>query len=1217
MWHFPGSTLRELSRSGRAAIPDPLGTQGRGPRLLLRGTGLVLELRLFVAGPPPFPGPVRRSRGDWEMTRQSFQMRRGGSWTVGEDPASQGRFLPRLRDLGPNDRGIGIRIGLDEVLPLLTVPGSRKTAVLREICGDGLTSVITGTALGRLNALTLRLAELRRGDPDAALVTPGEYQEALASQEDDRQTEIETEKILGDFDLLLEGEDRLERSLKDLDSARETLRRAEALKKSSQEDENTLRIYERIMKGCQIHIEQIQNGRKTLQHLRDDVAELRRRRELMSQEHEDKERRAASARKKVDYLQAARVGREQIIVSAQRMEGSITVLTNRMHTLQAEFDGRDAEFREARDRVTALRERRTRLDGRIGQLSEYLETRSDLASCCLDFEKVADTMTRYIATDARIAMGQEDLRSMLGPLEEKRRLLEEAEDLLRQAEEKRDGIRQSLDAVEDARDSADEIRADSRLDAVVDRIEFLRSLLPGIGRCTEVFRLLTDAEAACGETERRRREAAEDLMRHRESMAADASRLQTVHQRLEEITDYESLAAFREKMRNGCRCPLCGGTVAGLDEFAAELAGEKTSLEESAASLEARIREGAGTQAALERDLEDLEREKEELLSRKFSLRGEADTFCRDLMASTGDRSMELQLENGRGEFTADSFAAAANQIRLILETGEREFEELLHVKGRSDRTFHSCVLLRSELARAEVNLGGCLRRRDECLADYRGCQDERADLERELEECRSQLAELDSTLSGTMGDTWTRLCNGFMREERTIPEKEEAISSWKNECRKYLDCQEERKISLEQQESLDSEIAVAEKYLARCESRRSDRARELADTKEELGEVADGRRRILDDSVAGAMNALNDDVESASGELTRISTEAGRLAGSLEIADRTLAQLGKQIAEEEEDVRSAEEAVNAFLEVNHDITRDMLEEMLEHDGSFYELLRSSLEEIDQDVITARQSCAAAEEEVQISRREYDMRLGNIPEVNRSAVTDGLLSREWIERRRGERLRMSAAARERRELVARYEEQIRRRRLQEEEAGELGEIVSLIRGEADIPDPVDEQGFSRIGGNAVLKMMADHASAMLYRAGAPCRLAAVPDPSRPGFLTLDIVDQRRGGSATGIHTLKKGEQFSLSLAAFAGLLDLTGESGDDQMGPVGVLYVEDGGLAGGASSPAPAFRILEAAAGARDVVLLTSDGGLAGEGNRLVAAAVADAGEVTAADPAL
>ncbi len=56
MRHFPGSTLRELSRSGRAAIPDPLGTQGRGSRLLLRGTGLVLELRQFVAGPPPFRG---------------------------------------------------------------------------------------------------------------------------------------------------------------------------------------------------------------------------------------------------------------------------------------------------------------------------------------------------------------------------------------------------------------------------------------------------------------------------------------------------------------------------------------------------------------------------------------------------------------------------------------------------------------------------------------------------------------------------------------------------------------------------------------------------------------------------------------------------------------------------------------------------------------------------------------------------------------------------------------------------------------------------------------------------------------------------------------------------------------------------------------------------------------------------------------------------------
>lgn len=1076
------------------------------------------------------------------MDKFVFCRNADGSWRKLESSEEllKIRLIPGIRDIEFSDGCRAVALDLDDVKKFLKASSFDRLSRFSEIIGESLSRSVIRNASAYLDTLNQRIRQLKTEREDVRTVTYEEFQNASDFLEENRGCADDTEKLIYDFEMLLESEKRLNDAVADYRNAEARYRQLQESQRASKEDRRILDMYDRLVKGCQIEYSKMKNSQNILERLQQEYSELKNHREQLITERNEIRSIQTVAEKTADEFMSSREKRESAIAAAQRLDGVIAVQRQRYDSIVDEVKEKKSELAAAEERIIALRNRASAMEKDLNSLSSYIEQHSELDRCCLELDKVVDSMTRFIETDARIRNATKELENLGRQHEDRKKELADAMERMNAASRAADDSDYAMENITSAKNSADENPADLKITVLGRNIDFLNSLQPDIDKCTGLFAEYGDVKNELEEFRRMSGELSVASNQAREKIKSLESEKENLLRVKETLDGIGRLDSLRCHLSDGEQCPLCGSVVSDLNSFIKDVADNRAKISDD---YERVIRELDELKSVIGRNEEEFARlsgvlpEKEKICEQMSQT---LNFICQDLNEKTSERNLAVHWHNGDGVFTSQSISNAVVQIKAMVENYSKEFNELLHLKDRNDRTFRDYIVLKNTVVQSKENVSQCRRVVDECEDACRRIEEEIKNLKSDLETYENDAAELNSTLTAYMGDKWDELCNNFIRDSLSISQKEAAIVDWKNECLLYISRKDEYEKMTAAHSNLLTEENVARNTLDGSRASLENAVEEKTRAADELKELEFSRSRTLDDTVEHALEVLTADADSTNQKLKNASLEFERISRDITVAEQTLKQLQTKIDDCREDISESQSGIRHFVEGSSDFSMDMVDELMAHDNSFYSELRVSADRIDDELEASEIAFESASAAMRLYREEYGMRLRNIPNVSPDDVTDGILHHEWIEKQRRERLKLADEIRSSEDVVRKYREEAELYEQCQSRLEESVDLHELLCGDPEDPNEEYENGFSRLSKNVTVKMLADAADKYLCRISEQYRFKTVKESTSVRSLNLEVVDEYHSGSMVNLQNAGSSLLFQIALSAGLGILEVAG-----------------------------------------------------------------------------
>ncbi|MBQ8706509.1 MAG: hypothetical protein IJ523_00280 [Succinivibrionaceae bacterium] len=1078
------------------------------------------------------------------MNKKQFQINRQGKWVALEDAGAR-PAVPGLRDFEPGAPADGVLLSPSDALRLLACRPSERFPLLCGIAGEAVCEGLRKSAVGYLASLRQEIRARQDLCGEVRTVTEEEYRDAVAFLEDNSRQSAETEKLLYDFEQLEECGAQLRRAMAENQETKIELRRQEKAVEDAREDRRLLENYERLQKGCSISYRKLREEEERLSALESEAGGLKSRREQLISELEELKIRQSQAEKAADDFSSSKDGQTVAIDSAQKLDGLIAVQESRCRALEEALSQKKNDARQARERLDALSDELAKQSEETARLAAYVDANSDLEPCCRDLEKVIDCMTKFIETDARLKGAEQEQRELSLIVAGMKLRLDEAETGFADAVRQENDQDMALQTVKSAKTSADENQADQKINQLGGDIEFLRSLQPDADATEACFVRYENQHEILEDLRKGIRSAEERLAMSDEKIIAMEKKIANLDFLLRVNEKVSEFSHIRSGIHDGERCPLCGGTVDGIASFIAEVNREKRSLVEDRQELSEERRMLEEENAGIRQRLDGLRDQNREVSVQLDETLDEINRLCRSLAERCQGRKLETRWDNGEGQFTAESFRRASSEIRSMLQISIRQFDDLLQLKDRNDKAFRNFTVMTNQRNLVSEKVSGIRKVRDELSADYSRNAEELKLLESDLALYRGQIAELDETLRRYMGERWDVLYNSFVRENHSMAEKEAAIAGWEKECRDYISSTESYAKMLSSQENRQNEEHVAKSTLDERIAASQQAEADLEQSRDELEELKEQRSRVLDDTVDHAMENLNAREELSKRQLREINAEVDAVSVSIENVAAELEQINVRIADCRQEISDSAESIDEFLEQNKDMTAAFLSEILDRKPDYYERLRDQVEKADDDLAAAVIANESSEAALRLAREEYDMKLRLIPDVGPEDITDGFLDEQWIERQRAARFRLDEETARRRLVTQRYLDEAGKAQAAKEELEEMTERLGRLEGDPELAEVDDGAGFSNSARNVTVARLAETATKFVS-AMVPAlkfRTVRISLPQDGCGISLEIVDESRGGVALQPSAMTSDALLASAVAMGLGLLEISGARG--------------------------------------------------------------------------
>ncbi len=1131
------------------------------------------------------------------MNKFVFCRNEDGSWKRAEpfaDLSYQIKFAPEISNFRAFEGSKSVRLDLDDMRKFLKSSSADRISKFSEIVGDALLDSVIRNAGEYLDSLSAKMKRIRNESTEIRTVTEEEYQNASDYLDENRNTVSDTEKLFYDFEQLLESESHLVETSEDCIRAEENLSRLLEKQNSLKEDRLTLGMYGRVVKGCQVEYSKMKASQNSLSRLEQEYCELKTRYEELQAVRDDVRSRHIEAEQNAEDFLQSRSQRENAISSALRLDGSIAIQRQRRDAFIREVDEKKSELSDTEDRLLSLKNRISSLENEIGSLLSYLDQNSDLDRCCLELDKVVECMTKYIEMDARVRSGENELAKLETLYDEKKKKLAEAREHMDAASRDADASDFAMENIITAKNSADQNPADLKITSIGRNIDFLNSLQPEIDRFSRIIDEHAEILSKLDETKQKLREFSDsesEIDEKVKNTEAERERISGIKAALSRISELER---FRQHLCDGEQCPLCGGVVSGLEAFVRNVSEDTLKINSEYLRLTEEL-------DLLRSNLGQIAKKKDEMRQILADTEPKYEQICQTLNFSgreLNDRTAEIDIpvrwDNGDGVFSHQSVSVAVAQIRNLIEAYTKEFNDLLHLKDRNDKTFRDYTVLKNSNDISLERVSECRRAFDACQAECIRSSEDIKNLKSDLDVFHRELDELNHSLTGYMDDKWEKLCNSFIRDNLSVSEKESAIVEWKQQCLYYISKKDEYERKKGEYSNLLTEEEVARSNLEKLREnfKQIEDDRILAD--DELKELEHLRSKTLDDTVEHAMEVMSADAYSSDSEFKNASMKYEQISGEIANVEKSLKQLAEKIDDCKDDISQSQKMIREFVENNPDFNMDIVDELMERDSSFYENLRNNIEEIEDEIEASQIALDSARVAKCFYEEEYAMRLRSIPNVSADDITDGILSHEWIDKTRQDRAKIADEIRRNEQIVHQFRDELKQYEESRAELEDISELVEFICGDPEDSNEEYENGFSRLSKNVTVKRLADMADAYLARITDQYRFKTVKESTAHRSLILEVVDIQHSGSMVSFQNVSPALMFKTALSVGLGILELTGIKSD-----VDTVIIDDG--SGSSDDPEVAEQavssldsVLDGHEGIR-LVLFSGDEKLAGK----------------------
>ncbi len=1065
------------------------------------------------------------------VDKSIFRSEESGSWqNVTSQVGDRLQHLKKISQLDLTYEQQYLLLSLDEVLKVITTPGIERFHLLHHLVGSELCKRISLGDQNYLAKLQHQLSEKKNQQATVHSVTEEEYRNCLDFLDDNPSILEDSEQLLEDFELLDQSAKHLRQARSDLDLAKQNLAHEEKLNSESNDDRLCLITYDRLQRGCKLSYDKLRQEQEHLSNMEQDYAVQMESREKQMANltilRELKER-AQSVR---DEFLSDQEQKEQVIEASRKLDGNIEIISQRCESFQNQLKEKKAEMNDNEQRIAMLREREFFINDRLSKLTDFVSSNADMDKYCNELEKVIDSLTKYIETDARITKGREHFKILSQRLDEQKDILDEADEQLKVANRQIADRDITIENAANAKTSADANLADSKISSLGHNIEFIKSLSNEIGFIEHLFEQLLSLESKSEQVQQQSQEAHDKLIQVADEIKIVDSELQEKKLRLEFFDNCAKVNELRSHIHDGDQCPLCGGIIAKLQEFINESVDEKNKLEADFQQLRLQKDQLQNQQQHLTDQLRQIERQR---IDQKFQLevkQKEIADRCLVLNDKTLASDLKIHWDDSSGQFTKESFANGIAQLDKFKIAYENEFDELVHLKNENEKAFLNFTIAQNELTKAQDDIAKQQGNREKIEKDYQMLKDEFDALKDDLDLFSEHLSDLTHVLQDYLGDNWEVIYNTFIREHNTISQKEQAIEKWEQDCRNYISSKDQIVELTAEKDKLAGELEVAIVHQKNINKEYEEDLEDFEKALDELNDLKEERSRLMDESVSEAVEHMRQEEQSSTEQLHLAVTNLEAMTQKIDSSDNALLSLKQQMGQCRENIAQFRSEIEDFIASNEALTGDMIEDLLQRDASFYETLRTRLQNLEISVNNAHSTLSKTETRVNLCHDEYQRRLRHIPNVNDADIDDdGILSDDWIRRQIEDRHKVDHKFENCARIKQIYENETKLSKDYEQEIRELENTIDRLKGYED-SFVTDDDGFTLISKNITMKQLVDAANGYMEKGNCEYRFDLI-DPAEPvQSLSFELVNMAKGGISTNVQLLSKATLTKASLA---------------------------------------------------------------------------------------
>ena len=813
-------------------------------------------------------------------------------------------------------------------------------------------------------------------------------------------------------------------------------------------------------------------------------------------------------------LVAEQKANELPLRKARALDETLSIVQAQFQKASKDLDGANTALKVAEENL------KTTVDGRNFRLKEQQALERDRERLKAFTPFVADSSRWLDRIDAAITAAQQVVVAKVHS-DSLSKELAELDERLKLAEQSRTPLQEAFDSASTALATA--IEAEKKFD--VEQLATDRAKLESAkGVLTALFRQLRDAQVL-RERVKTDEESLEQLQATQGFDATAIEQIQTVELPHAELaievakTQLEFIQAavddhakrLRLTLQHDKECPVCGSTSHPYSQHAPEL-------------------EAVAVKAA-KKSLKDLEKKRDEAISRESRLRGSMETRKEQIntkaleLAATKAEVVDIVFESHDHPEVAAVLAIEEDARLAIMESRLLEINGKLRSIESDEQKSRNAAKLTSDSRNALQSCDSALKELNDRLHELssaRGILNETHNAAgMSLRKAEEQRVEADSRLN----DLWSGLPAAKQEFESDAAAFRDAFQRSATECgdieKRITDVTSLIKQADAAIRPLEQSVADAKKIFETCQATIGDISKDRDARLKDRAQLFEGRAAdVVEEELKHRLTAAAKSLDKAAAEKT--DADRQQVAANSEFATRS------HVAEESRAAQAAttsarETWLEAFItRTSRPLTLEELDAILAREEAWMQAEHFAFKQLDDAVTNAEGACEVYAKQLQQhistqpTQEEEPTILATLQAMNDelSQAKNGLSAAQAVilndNTRRGQNLDLM--------------EQIR---LQDAKADPWRKLNDLIGSS-------DGAKFRMIAQRRTLDLLLGYANHQLNHLAARYRLERIP-----GSLNLIVLDCDMGEERRSIHSLSGGESFLVSLALALGLASLT------------------------------------------------------------------------------
>ena len=1017
---------------------------------------------------------------------------------------------------------------------------TERARLLETITGTAIYSGVAEAVKEHRKQWTQRIAEKQALIDNFGSVNEEEL--AALDQQIAQKTAVmqEGEKLLeqiGQFNRL-HGQYTAERQ--NLQQAQETVGRISSWLEENRTLQESVERYDRLKSG-ELPLNSFISADSALQRSLADESRTAADIAVQQEKHSALECRRAECCSALESFRGEKQKIEAQIREAEKIQIKAEENCRALSLAEAEQSKRTAERNETAVQHIECSRELEKCRSELESAQQYCEKHSEFKDCWQNGQLLAQRMTELLEqygrrgeVEAQIGAAQQQLKLQESELASVRARKTEFESRLQQLAQQKNELEKALAAC-----SETELRAAMEKKNTV-AADFRVLTAHGATIRRELESLAAGREKLCREQLREQQLSADTAELEKQCTAGQA-KIEGQEDLVRDLEVSIGLAAYRDLVKEGEPCPLCGSTVHNpgvcssasddlmkqADEFLNQYKKEQKKLEKKfeklkteLAALQASNKSAADANASLSAGLNRLQQEWNETSSDYAELAWREDPGSEAAVPEFIRISDELEkLQQRNSQYLAE--------LEQKLAEVEKINKELKKNSEMIQRTAEELKEVENGISSAESAKNTVMQ--------------QLSSLEAQLDAARHNIEAAVKALTETGGAGLSAMVSSDPAEQENSRSR---IAAWRSGCDSYGECLQRARELDNRVQVLTGECEALAGRLAACEHSLKESTERVELHRKTGDEYTAQISQILNGDtveeagrkIAERQQQLDNDLEACDSEIKEAAAALAALEGSLE-------RIRTQSAEQRTTLENAQHKLQEFLDEHGLSDRSELEEIIRTDPKTVENSRIQYQNKKDELNAA----AGAVENV-TGRVEELARQNNelLSQFEPAAVQDDHLDSSWCDLQKqqqeelGRSLEQDKISRgQKTDLLARIATARREIKKLEDESYWISRLDELCRG-SNLVNYVQDLVFTRLVEFANL-----HLARMI-----PRYTLKTDDKRR---LSLILVDHNQASSERPVNTASGGEKFIVSLALAVSLADLSGTGVS-----VDTLFIDEG-----------------------------------------------------------